>query len=272
MRSRITVATTIFIFLSVSTIGTASAQATCDSFATQTAAQLMFDITQSDELDPDGDGIACEELEGDAAPRSGEQDVIASGDGPDEPTDQEEEYLNNLDDDMNTVIDVSGELADLFSEAGNDVMLFLDQEWVIDVAAQFVELQQVGIDAASLDPSARQQGIHDVWLEINRLMTLAVDDYIFGIDNLDPASIEQGTARFLWAATLTEDLNGAISAFEDDPNTMFEPAYPLYPLETCDPFQDYETAQLYYGANPEEQPTLDPDFDGLACEVFFEME
>ncbi len=32
------------------------------------------------------------------------------------------------------------------------------------------------------------------------------------------------------------------------------------------------TKPPYLAANPEEQVTIDPDFDGLACEVFFEME
>jgi hypothetical protein len=35
---------------------------------------------------------------------------------------------------------------------------------------------------------------------------------------------------------------------------------------------DERTAQLYLAANPEGQVTIDPDFDGLACEVFFEMD
>lgn len=35
---------------------------------------------------------------------------------------------------------------------------------------------------------------------------------------------------------------------------------------------DEGTAPLYYAANPEEQVTIDPDLDGIACEVFFEME
>ncbi len=44
------------------------------------------------------------------------------------------------------------------------------------------------------------------------------------------------------------------------------------PVADCTPFADYDQAQTYYAENPEEQPTIDPDFDGLACEVYFGVE
>ena len=40
-------------------------------------------------------------------------------------------------------------------------------------------------------------------------------------------------------------------------------------MTDCEAFDDFDAAQDYYGANPEEQATNDPDLDGLACEVHF---
>jgi hypothetical protein len=37
----------------------------------------------------------------------------------------------------------------------------------------------------------------------------------------------------------------------------------------CAAFSDYDEAQAYYADNPDAQPYIDPDVDGLACEVFF---
>lgn len=64
----------------------------------------------------------------------------------------------------------------------------------------------------------------------------------------------------------------AINELKDDPKTPVEPEHVIAPVSECDEFSDYDDAQLYYAANSEEQRTIDPDFDGLACEVFFEEE
>lgn len=274
---RIVAVSIVFVLLSLGISPATSAQLTCDSFNNQALAQVMLNESTADALDPDGDGIACESLpEAGNRAASGQQSnptsVSAPNGADDDPTDQEEAYLDALNEQTETVGDVSSDLSTLFTDAGTDPTLFLDQRWIIDVAAQFATLQLLEDEAQALQPSERQQGIHDVWIEITRLLTLAVDDYTFGIDNLEPASLEQGTGRFVWATTLTEDLEGALEAFDDNPNIAFEPTYPLFPVETCDQFSDFNVAQEYYAANPEDQVTVDPDLDGLACEVFFEEE
>ena len=40
-------------------------------------------------------------------------------------------------------------------------------------------------------------------------------------------------------------------------------------ITDCAEFADYDEAQDYYADNPDAQIYIDPDFDGLACEVFF---
>jgi micrococcal nuclease len=40
----------------------------------------------------------------------------------------------------------------------------------------------------------------------------------------------------------------------------------------CSPFASFEDAQAYYQSRPDAQPIIDPDADGLACEVWFGVE
>ncbi len=133
-----------------------------------------------------------------------------------------------------------------------------------------MRIQQVAEDARALDPSDRQGHIQELWLAVNDLTETAVDEYIVGIDSLDPESLEMGAARYVYAGLLVGDLIAARDAFNEDPNDPVEPEHVIGPVEECNEFDDYDVAQDYYAAHPEEQETIDPDFDGLACEVFFE--
>lgn len=261
------------LFMLLVPVRASAAQLSCDSFASQEQAQAVFNVTQSDILDEDGDGIACESLGNDTtAATAPEPTAIGAlpGSTSSELTDQEEEYIDALSVQVDTAGEASLALADLFAEAGVDITLLFDDVWVFEVATQFVLLQQLGVDAESLEPSSRQESIHEIWLDINRLITLAVDDMVFGIDNIEPASIDLGGARFVYASLLTEDLTSVLLAFAADPNAPFEGSYPLGGVDTCDEFADFDVAQQYYAAHPEAQAVIDPDFDGFACEVFFE--
>ncbi len=276
MRSFVLCFTILLLFAMPSS---AVAQASCDDFASQGRAQFALDtlpkLTQ-DTLDPDGDGIACESLPpGSATGGSAGSNTQATkppSSTDTEITDQEQAYFDALVDDTDQFAEVADEVGQLFTEAGQDPTLILDEDWMIDLASQLVQWQVIGEDAQVLDPSPRQQPIHALWLEINRLTTLAVDDIVQGIDFVDPAAFDSASARIVYATLLTDDLTNATLAFLDDPNTPITPENPIAPVLDCEPFPNYETAQLYLAANPEEQVTIDPDFDGLACEVFFEME
>lgn len=153
-----------------------------------------------------------------------------------------------------------------------DPTLLRDQEWIVDRATQFYIIQQIGVDAETLNPSARQQPIHDLWLEVNRLTTLSTDDFTAGIDNLDGAAITLGSERYGYASLLINDLSAAVTAFAEDLDAPIDPEHVIAPDADCEAFSDYDEAQSCYAANPEEQGTIGPDFDGLACEVFFERE
>ncbi len=264
------------LLLVAGTVGSAGAQPdfSCDDFTSQRAAQAVLLPSNEDELDPDGDGVACEELsDDDDRSNDRDNDRDESERDRDSITHQEREYIDAVNKGLLQMGDASTELGELFRDAGEDVLLFRDQDWIVDVATQFVVIQQVGEDAKELDPSARQEHIQDLWLAINELTTTAVDEYTVGIDSLDPESIEQGAERYKYAALLVGDLIEARDAFNEDPtNNPPEPEYTIGPVQECDEFESYAEAQEYYPAHPEEQETIDPDFDGRACEVHFGRE
>ena len=178
-------------------------------------------------------------------------------------------YFEVLRADMERVTGPTAEFGALFTAAGNDPTLLFDGTWQIQVAALLVEWQQFDSDAQQMTPSARQLHIHDLWLAITELMRLSGDDIVLGVDNLDPDSLNRGSARITYATLLIEDLTAAIELFAEDPDASYTPIHAMSPVANCEPFPNYEEAQQYYAAHPWEQPTIDPDVDGLACEVYF---
>lgn len=271
-------ALTVVLVLVLSIIsGTASQSlVACDSYDFQEAAQFILNDANADALDPDGDGVACEDLPSRSDQSQAPSDTENTQQAPtnesatsSELTAQEETYFSELLEDSETFATSFMDAGELFGEAGVDPTLLLDQDWNIDVAVQFATLQQVGIDAETLDPSPRQQHIHDLWLETNRLTGLAITDITQGVDNLDPNAINTGSNRLVYASNLVDDMTVAITAFNSNPNVPAEPTYVIGPVADCEPFDTFADAQEYYDAHPEEQATIDPNFDGRACEVFF---
>ena len=47
---------------------------------------------------------------------------------------------------------------------------------------------------------------------------------------------------------------------------------PFRQVADCSTFATYEAAHIYYALSPAAQPLLDPDEDGLACEIWFGVE
>lgn len=275
---RIALLVVILVFASPSAVASAAqADATCDDFKIQSIAQIRLTDENADQLDPDGDGVACEDLPGARSASNSSRPAEKSKSKPassqsDELTEQEDRYFNGLLKGVSDIGEASKELGKLFTVSSEDPTVLRDDDWIIGIAAQFYTIEQIGVDAEKLKPSSRQQPIHDLWLESNRLTTLATEDFTRGIDNLDSSAITQGSARYSYAALLVNDLNEAVEAFANDPDKPIDPEHVIAPVTECDAFSDYDEAQLYYAANPEEQETIDPDFDGLACEVFFEEE
>lgn len=267
----------ILLALSLSQVG-AQDGVTCDSYEFQEAAQFVLDDRNADVLDPDGDGIACEELpsrgtdSGNTEPSDDDDDRDSNGSAGADITSREQAYIDGLNDGLLDLGTVSTELGELFTEAGDDPSLFRSEDWVVQVAARFVAIQQIDKDARALRPSDRQQHIQELWIGVNDLTTAAVGDFTAGVDNFDPDSLVTGGDRYTYAALLVNDVIAARDAFNEDPDDPFEAENVIGPVKECDEFRSYEAAQLYYPAHPEEAPTIDPDGDGLACEVFFDRE
>ena len=261
--------------------GAAQPTVTCDQFTSQAVAQIYLNDQNAKQLDPDGDGTACNARLPSVSisvtlptstPNGDTQEKTSPSSADDQVATQEERYFSGLLQDLLALDDASRKVAELFIDTGQDASLLQDPEWLRRTDGQFDRLDKVGVDAKLLTPSTRQQPIHELWLEVNRLVTLAVEDFRDGIDNRDAATITTGSARYTYSSLLANDLGEAIKAFGDDPGKPIEPEHVIAPVTACDVFSDYDEAQLYYAANPEEQETIDPDFDGLACEVFFKRE
>ncbi len=71
--------------------------------------------------------------------------------------------------------------------------------------------------------------------------------------------------RGLWPAC-----GGADTPLGEEPAVAADPDEPL--VADCSPFASYEEAQTYYAEHPEAQPVIDPNADGRACEVWFEVD
>lgn len=186
-------------------------------------------------------------------------------------TDQERAYFDQLQADIKRVGELSTEMSNLFTQAGTTPAVMFNDTWRIKLAALLVEWEQFHADAQLMQPSPRQQHIHAIWLAVTELMAKSTDDFITGIDAIDAASIERGTARVVYAALLMDDITSAVLAFNANPDAPFVGTHALPPVETCDSFPSYPEAQQYYAAYPDAQPVIDPDWDSLACEVFFGM-
>lgn len=187
-------------------------------------------------------------------------------------TEQEQAYIDAVLADMGEMVEIATSIEELFTQVETDATLLEDEEWNTEVDTLLADWKQIAADAETLEPSERQQQIHAVWLSITSLVDLGVDDIIAGMEQQDQDVLTRATDRLNYMTLLLEDLGGGLLAFEDDPNAGFEYQYAIYPVDDCSAFLDYELAQVYYAAWPEDQPTIDPDVDGLACEVFFGVE
>lgn len=221
----------------------------------------------------EGAGAGETEGEGTRSDGTGQAGTTDAGtESTDGPTEQEQAYIDALLADMGEMVQVATAIDGLFSEVETDPTRLEDEEWNTQVEEQLSQWQQLAADAETLEPSERQQHIHAIWLSITALVGLAVDDITVGMEEQNQETLTRATDRLTYVTLLLEDLGGSITGFQDDPNAPHESEYALNPVQDCSAFWDYELAQQYYAAWPEEQPTIDPDLDGLACEVFFEVE
>lgn len=193
-----------------------------------------------------------------------------------EVTADERAYLDRLQDELLLLGETSTDLGELLSDPQ-----FGDTEWVVSVAADLVVYQQT-YQAALQEPPppARLAAIHSTRLALLESLSTAADNYIAGIDNLDADLLDQARSNVNDASDHLDVLLRLIEEFEDNPGAFGSAAAPVPEVDVvptqaealitdCAAFGSFADANVYYAANPEAQPFLDPNVDGRACEVFF---
>lgn len=187
----------------------------------------------------------------------------------------ERAYLDQLQDELLLLGETSTDLGELLSNPK-----FGDSDWVLSVATDLVVYQQT-YQQALLEPAppARLATIHLTRLAMLQSFSTAADNFIAGLDNLDPTLLDLANSNVNDATDHFEVLRLLIQAFEDNPGAFGSTVPPApeaaeqppdAPLITdCSSFGSFAEANAYYVANPEAQPFLDPNVDGRACEVFF---
>jgi len=205
---------------------------TCEDFITQTAAQHNLENNPSDPygLDPDGDGLACEEMQpnGNAEagrapdanaveerPASNSDGAVAEVDVPQissqntqaEANAEERGYLDAIEGIMQPV---GGGLIQV-GELVHVPQLF-DASWISDVGLQLVLWQASLADAIVLDPPPAFADIHSLYAESLRRIGDASDDIASGLDTGDSALEHEAAAMVGQANDLIDQARVLIEA------------------------------------------------------------
>ena len=120
------------------------------------------------------------------------------------PTDAEQFYFGQLEEQTTNLAVGSAEIARLFLKAGNDPLLFFDDDWILDTTIALAVLDATAGAIFELVAPASASSVNELARQVARLVTEAVDYYTTGIDNIDSAEIETGDGLILRA---TEDLD-----------------------------------------------------------------
>lgn len=202
--------------------------------------------------------------------------ATATSNDDDEITSDEQDYLDAIAIDSALLGDAGGNLSDLFGRAADNEYLVLDPDWLSDVGDETDIFRGAYTRAQNLEPSDRQAPIQEIWLSLTAYTASAADNYELGLTTLDPSYLTLANTDLENATDLTDDLIAEVEAFTDDPasygsagSTTSGNGTTAGSVTDCTPFADYDEAQEYYANNPDAQPIIDPDFDGLACEVYF---
>jgi hypothetical protein len=187
---------------------------TCEDFLTQTAAQHNLERDPRDPygLDPDGDGIACEDMRANGAADTGrapdsnavEEPPDANNDGADvvdEPpvpsqspqvgvTAEERGYLDEITGIMQPVGDGLIRLGDLLH-----VPQLVDASWVADVAHHWVRWQASLDEAIALELPPAFADVHRRSGDAVSLLGNASHDITIGLETGDDALLNEAEAK-----------------------------------------------------------------------------
>ncbi len=258
--------------------GAGAQDLTCDDFNSQRAAQAVLEADPSleESLDPDGDGIACNEDEpvdeptDDPTEEPTDDPTEEPTDDPtEEPTDDpteepsgdDEAYLADIQDEVDAVVesfDRQVEITTTFPDASSAEQPDLITE-LEDLAAGWAEYPDV---AAEFEAPAGLEDVEDAYLDFADLVGEAGDTWLtwWDIPSGDPeedAALDEFTESFDAAYVAADDVTAAIEdaggsgSPTDDPTE--EPTDDPTEEPTDDPTEE-----------PADDPTEEPSADGDA--------
>jgi hypothetical protein len=180
---------------------------TCEDFLTQSAAEHSLENTPSDpyDLDPDGDGLACEEMQTNGNAEAGsapdanavEERPASNNDGADADVDVPQVTSQNTQAESNAEERGSlDEIKSIMQPVGDGLIQvgerfhiprLVDASLVADVAHQFVFWQSSLDDAVALQPPPAFVDIHSLYAGCLSLIVDASDDIAGGLDTSEVA-------------------------------------------------------------------------------------
>lgn len=116
----------------------------------------------------------------------------------------------SIQDDLGSAL---SDFSNSFLAAGEDPLLILDDEWRLDVAIALATMDLVAEQIRDLDPPAGTEELHEVQLQIADELEITTAATVRGIDELDVAAIEEGTAALLRASALLDEATAILERF-----------------------------------------------------------
>jgi hypothetical protein len=113
------------------------------------------------------------------------------------------EQLNDVGNALSTMGELTGR-ADLFSD-----------EWIVDMALQFVLIRFTREDALALDPPDGLNDVHTIWLSTLDTLVDATDLMGEGIDEFDADKIDASSELILEATAQLVEMTSMIEEFGD---------------------------------------------------------
>ena len=98
------------------------------------------------------------------------------------------------------------ELGALSAQAGENPLLFFDDDWTLQVAFSLIYMDVGSEELLELEaPTGRTEGFHDIIVLMAEAVALTVDFYTVGVDELDEDKIEEATAQLGLVAVYATD-------------------------------------------------------------------
>ena len=128
------------------------------------------------------------------------------------PTPREEAYLESVGSVIGILNGASQRLGSLFTQAENNASLFRDAKWQARVKDDLNVLLEASNRMKSLTPpTERARPLHDHLERAARAISVAVPLFTYGIDELVPEAIEEGTLYILGVGESIRDAESALS-------------------------------------------------------------